>query len=97
MEMQLLASGVLLISILTSLTTEAIKKLLSEENRCYNLIALITSCILSTSVCVGYIILYDIIFTAKILVIIIGMVYMSFLCSTLGYDKVKQTINQLIK
>ena len=96
MNVQLLMSGVLLVSLLTSLTTEAIKKLMNEDTKCYNLIAVICSIVLSIAVSVGYVILNGLGFNSEIVITIIAMVFMSFLASTLGYDKVKQTIEQLM-
>lgn len=96
MNVQLLMSGVLLVSVLTSLTTEAIKKLISEQTKCYNLIAMICAIVLSIVVSIGYVILNHLTFTSEITITIIAMVFLSFLCSVLGYDKVKQTIEQIL-
>lgn len=85
------------ISVLTSLTVEAIKKLLNEKQIQYsaNLLAAIVSAILSALVCVGYILYNGISFSIQTIIIMIAMVFLSFLSSTVGFDKVKQMLDQL--
>lgn len=85
------------ISVLTSLTVEAIKKLLNEKQIQYsaNLLAAIVSTILSALVCVGYVLYNGISFTIQTVIIVIAMVFLSFLSSTVGFDKVKQMFEQI--
>ena len=82
--------GLMVISTLTGLVTEAIKKILVELNVGYhsNLLAGIVSTILSGAIGVGYVILTDLNFTAQIIVCIIALVFMGWLCAMVGYDKV---------
>lgn len=96
MNIQLLMSGVLIVSLFTSLTVEAIKKLIKPEDKCYNLMAVIVSCVLSVCVSICYVLLNKLTFDTEIIITAIAMVYLSFLASTLGFDKVKQTIEQLL-
>jgi len=85
------------ISILTSLTVEAIKKLLNEREVKYssNLLAAIVSIVLTIAVSVCYIIYKDIVISPQVIVMIIAITFLSFLASTTGFDKVKQMIEQL--
>lgn len=82
---------------MTSLITQAVKKLLDENNIKYasNTLAGIIAIITSLLISVGYIIIYHIIFSPVILVYIIALMILSWLCAMLGYDKVMQTISQL--
>jgi hypothetical protein len=62
--------GLMVISTLTSLVTEAVKKILVEVNVKYhsNMLAGIVATILSAAIGVSYVILTDISFTAQIIV-----------------------------
>ena len=62
-DFQILMTGILLVSILTSLTTEAIKKLVNDENKSNNLIAVGCSVVLSIAVSVCYVLLNNLTFT----------------------------------
>lgn len=88
--------GLLIISTLTGLVTEAVKKILTENNVNYraNTLAGLTSLVLSAAVGVGYIILNNLQFTSQSIVYLVLMVFMSWLCSMVGYDKVVQAISQ---
>lgn len=89
--------GLMLTSTLTGLATEAIKKLLSEHNISYraNTLAGIIALVLSCAIGAGYIILANIEFNTQVIICLIAQVFMSWLCSMVGYDKVIQTISQL--
>lgn len=82
--------GLMIVSTLTSLVTEAVKKILIEHNVAYraNTLAGIVSAVLSAGIGVCYVIFSGIDFTARIVVCIVAMVFMSWLCSMVGYDKV---------
>ena len=82
--------GLLVISTLTSLVTEAVKKILVELKVNYhaNLLAGIVATILSAAIGAGYVIIVELAFTAQIIVCIIALVFMSWLCAMVGYDKV---------
>lgn len=85
------------ISVVTNATVEAIKKLLDKTNANYssNLLAAITSVIVALIISGVYLILNDVVFTLKIGVEMVVLMYLSFLTSTVGYDKVVQMVNQL--
>ena len=82
--------GLLVISTLTSLVTEAVKKILVELKVNYypNVLAGIIATVLSGAVGASYVILTELNFTAQIIVCIIALVFMSWLCAMVGYDKV---------
>ena len=82
---------------LTNLTVEGIKKLLEGTNKTYssNVLAAILSTIISGAVCVIYLIMNDVVFSLKIGVEVLILIYLGFLISTVGYDKVIQTIKQI--
>lgn len=85
------------ISILNTLTVEAIKKLWekSGHNIPNNIVAAISATILSIAACALYILYNEVAVTAKTVVEIIVVVYLSFLCSTVTFDKVKQALEQI--
>ena len=86
-----------LISSLTTLTTEAIKKLLKEANKEFapNLLAVIVSTVITIGASAFYIIMKDIVFNLKVGVAVVAMIFLSFLCATVGFDKIKQLVLQL--
>lgn len=97
MPISFMTTALLAVSLLTNLTVEGIKKLLDGTNAKYssNVLAAILSTILSGAVCVIYLVMNDIGFSVKIGVEIAVLMYLGFLVSTVGYDKVIQTLKQL--
>ena len=97
MPISFMTTALLAVSLLTNLTVEGIKKLLDGTHAKYssNLLAAILSTILSGAVCAIYLIMNDIGFSVKIGVEIVVLMYLGFLVSTVGYDKVMQTLKQL--
>lgn len=93
---QIFLSGLLLVSIITSLTTEGVKKLFVEHNKKYyaNTLAGVISVIISIGVGVGYVLLTGIGFNAQTIVYLVALAFMSWVCSMVGYDKVVQTFAQ---
>lgn len=92
-----LITALALISVLTSLTVEALKKIFDEKHINYssNLLAVIVSTILTIALCVGYVLYFGIPFTIQTVIIMIALVFLSFLSSTVGYDKVVQLLKQI--
>ena len=92
-----LIPALLIVSLLTNLTVEGIKKLLDKSDKNYssNLLAVIVAIIIAIALSAGYLLLNDVTFNAKILVEIVVLIYLSFLASTVGYDKVIQMIEQI--
>lgn len=95
-NLQTFITGLLATSTLTGLATEAVKKILTEYNKQYqaNTLAGIIALVLSLSIGIGYAIVTDLAFTAPVVFSLIGLVFMSWLCAMVGYDKVIQTITQ---
>lgn len=86
----------MIVSVLTGLVTEGIKKLLDEAKKPYrsNLLAGVVAVILSIAVDTGYMILTETLMNEKMAVILIALVLLSWLCAMIGYDKVIQAISQ---
>lgn len=92
-----LITALALISVLTSLTVEALKKIFDEKHINYssNLLAVIVSTVLTIALCVGYVLYFGIPFTIQTVIIMIALVFLSFLSATVGYDKVVQLLKQI--
>ena len=91
--------GLMITSTLTGLVTEAIKKILKEYNRAYraNTLAGIVAAVLSIAIGIGYIIATNSGFTAQIIICTIAQVFLSWLCSMVGYDKVVEIFTKTKK
>ena len=99
MDSNIMIIGLVAVALFTSLTTEAIKKILDEKQVKYsaNILAAIVAVVLTAAASVGYIIYDSIPVTPQVVVCVIAMVFLAFLCATVGYDKVVQAIEQLKK
>lgn len=96
MDIQLLMTGTLAVSLFTGLIVEVIKKIIAEETKCYNLLALLVSCVLSIAVGICYVLLQHLSFNAEVIITILAMTLCSAIASMLGFDKIKQTIEQIV-
>lgn len=94
-----LISVLALIAALTSLTVEGLKKILDEKGMTYssNLLAVIVSAVLTVAMCVGYVLYSGVPFTIQTVIIMIALVFLSFLSATVSFDKVKQALQQIGK
>ena len=81
-------------AVVTSLITEAIKKTISDKAP--NIVALIASIAVGAGVPIGYLIINKLTITSQDIVYMIARVVLTWLCATLGYDKVVQAIAQII-
>lgn len=88
--------GLMIVSTLTGLVTEAIKRILTELKVNYysNLLSGIVAVALSAGVGICYIVFGGIGFTAQSIICLIVLAFASWLCSMIGYDKVIQVIAQ---
>lgn len=88
--------GLMISSTLTSLVTEALKKMLAEGNVAYkaNTLAGIVALILSAAIGVTYVLFTGGAFATQTIICIIALIFMSWLCAMVGYDKVIQAIGQ---
>ena len=97
MDLSFLTTALIAVSLLTNLTVEGLKKLMDERGMTYssNLLAAVTSVIIAAAIFGGYMIMNDITFTIKIAVQSVVLMYLAFLSSTVGYDKIIQTLKQI--
>ena len=97
MNGEFLITALAVISVLTSLTVQALKKLLDEKGAKYssNVLAVIVAVVLTVACAIGYIIYFDVAVNAQVIITIVALTFFSFLGSTVGYDKVIQLIKQL--
>lgn len=83
-------------SVITGLVTEGIKKLVNDKaNLSYNIVALIVALIVGTA---GTAIFYqfnEIMYTTNTIIYMVLMGLSSGLVSMIGFDKVKQAVEQL--
>ena len=88
--------GLLVTSVLTGLATEATKKVLTEHNKSYraNTLAGIVAVILSGALGAGYLAITATAFSAQVAVYLVALIFLSWLCAMVGYDKVVQAISQ---
>ena len=89
--------ALLVVSVLTNLTVEGIKTILDKRSANYsaNVMAAITSVVISAALSAGYMIWTETALNAKTAVELIALMYLSFLVATNGYDKVIQAIKQI--
>lgn len=97
MPIYFMTTALLIVSLVTNLTVEGIKKLLNETTIKYssNILAAVVAVLMSCAVCAIYLIMNDAAFTLKVGVEACILMYLSFLTSTVGYDKVIQMIQQI--
>lgn len=96
MSIEIFLMGLLIVSTLTGLFTEAVKNLLSEYGVNYyaNTLVGIISVIVAAAVAAAYVVVTGTLITASVVVCIIALVLLSWLCAMVGYDKVIQAISQ---
>lgn len=97
MNFEFFAFALLVISTLTGLVTEALKKLTDERGAKTkpNTTAGIVALVLSILVGAAYVVFTGQAFTVQIIICIVALMFLSWLCAMLGYDKVVQTLTQL--
>ena len=88
--------GLLVVSTFTGLVTEAFKKVLNEQKTEYstNVLAGLVALFLSAAIGIGYVVLSNIAFTAQVTVYLLALIFLSWLCAMVGYDKVIQALSQ---
>ena len=88
--------GLLVVSTLTGLVTEGVKKILIEHEVNYkaNTMAGVVAVFISALAGLGYVIFTNTAITGQVIVCIVALVFMSWLSAMVGYDKVIQAINQ---
>lgn len=95
-SLQVFLLGLMIVSTLTGLSTEAVKTMLDEYGKTYrsNTLAGMIALVLSLVVGIGYVVLFETGFTVQAIVCIVALIFMSWLCAMVGYDKVIQAIGQ---
>ena len=99
MQVDVFILGLLICSTFTGLLTEAVKKILDEHKVNYyaNTLAGICAVIVAVLIGAGYLVISAVPITASVVVMWIALVILSWMCAMVGYDKVIQTIEQLMK
>ena len=98
MTLEVFLMLLLIVSIFTSLVVEGIKKFVGEKyNASSNIVAGIVAIVLGVVIGVFYCILAEIAFNTQIVIMLIALVFLSWLCAMVGYDKVIQAITQIKK
>ena len=97
MEIQIFSFLLLLVSLLTGLVTAAIKKMIAERGKTPkpNTTAGIVALVLSVLIGVGWALYTGATWSTQIILALIALVFLSWLCAMVGYDKVIQTLAQL--
>ena len=86
-------------STFTSLAVQALKKAFGKtwEKVPTNIVATVVSLILAVGISFGYAILKDVVIDKYFVVWVIAYTGCTWLCAMLGYDKIKQSIEQWFK
>lgn len=98
LPVETLIKALLIISVITNLTTEAIKSLLDGQGKQYssNAIAAIVSAIATIVISALYLTIFKIPLDSGIVVTIFCLMWLSFLVATVGYDKVVKELKKFI-
>ena len=96
-NLETLLTGLMVTSTVTGLATEAVKRCLTELKVNYhsNILSGIVSVVVSTGLGIGYLAITGAGFSVASITGIVGLAFASWLCSMIGYDKVKQAIEQI--
>jgi uncharacterized protein YacL len=99
MSVEILLTALLIISSISSLATEAVKKILDEHGKTYHTNTLVGICSLVVAVIVSalYIMFTETVITLPIIASFIAVTILSWLCAMVGYDKVVQAFTQIKK
>lgn len=97
MNIEVLLMGLLIASTLTSLVTEAAKKLCTEYHINYyaNTLAGLSALLVSAALDAAYIGMTGTALTVQVIVEAVALVFLSWLAAMVGYDKVIQAITQI--
>lgn len=99
MTTEVFLTGLLAVSLFTTLGTQAVKKLLGDFKKKIgsNILSSIVSIVVSTLLCVCYAIIVKVDVDAVYVTESIVLTILGWLVAMCGYDKVKQAIAQIIK
>lgn len=93
---ELFLTGLFGVSVLTTLTVQAIKNMLGDKPYNSNLLAAIVATVLSICVAVGYVLYNGVAFSIQIVISTIAFAFFSWLASMTNYDKVKQLLDGIL-
>lgn len=96
MTLEIFLMGLMVVSTLTGFVTEAVKSIFAEHNWKYsaNTLAGICAFVVASAVGVCYVLFTGMDVTVQVIIANIALVFMSWLCSMVGYDKVMQSLKQ---
>lgn len=97
MTVQLFVILLTILSLVASLVTEAVKKVLGEREYSSNILVAVISAICGWGGGIATYILMGIAFTGPSIVTLILLAPACWLVATVGYDKVIQTIKQIVE
>lgn len=99
MSNEFLLEVLAIISALTMMTVQAIKKILDEKEIKYssNVLAAIVSTVLAVAVSIAHTLYFNVPFSVQLVVIVVALTYLSFLIAMLGYDKVVRPLLEILK
>ena len=85
----------LICSVLTSLVTEAVKKILSDYKKIVhaNTLVAIISCVLAIAIGISYAVVCSVNVTAQYVIYVVALTFLSWLCAMVGYDKVMESFS----
>ena len=97
--MEIFLFGLTLCATVSGLVTEAVKKTFTAFDKKVGSTALAAICsvVVALAVCVLYILYANVVVTAQVIATIVVFVILSWIGSTVGYDKVKQAIESFGK
>ena len=98
MNIQVFLTELLIVSLLTTLTTQGVKAIMKEFKMTpyKTTMASIVSVVLAAALSAGYAIVEAIPVTPAYIVCSIALAFLGFLCATNGYDKVKEALEQIL-
>ena len=95
MNIEVITIALFIVSVLSNLTVQGIKKMLDGRKYSANLLAMWTSVVLCVALAIIYVVVTGVAVTPVLIAEVIVLMYLSFLVATNGYDKVVQTLAQI--
>ena len=99
MSIEIFLIGLMTCSLFTGLVTEAVKKLLDDSGKTYksNILAAICAVAVAVIAIVAYTLIASVPISVMYITSCVLLTILSWLCAMVGYDKVIQTIAQIIQ
>ena len=93
---ELFLTGLFGVSVLTTLTVQALKNMYGEKPYNPNLLAAIVATVLSICTAIGYVLYNGVAISIQIVIATIAFAFFSWLASMTNYDKVKQLLEGIL-